>query len=275
MRTALVFVLAVAALTGAASADIIDPEIVGGDEAYPHQFPWQAGVWIHVMKDGKAAAAFCGGSLVAEQWVVTAAHCADPGLEVTKFTVVLGAHEINNKTEASQVTIDVDKVFVNPVWKGIMSGSLAGDIALFKLKSKAPINEAIQIIRLPREEQKKDSFWRKTVTISGWGQEHTGDKAIAPVLRYTSNKIVSDFYCKFRFFFLLAGDGNICMSGWGWKGACHGDSGGPMVIYEDDAPTLIGVTSFGFGLACNWGWPSAYTRVTTYLDWVHDTINNN
>lgn len=273
----LVFSVVVAALMGAASADMIDPEIVGGDEASPGQFPWQAGLRVNVLKDGVAKAAFCGASLIAEDWVVTAAHCADPPMmQVVNFTVTLGAHEINNPDEG-HVTIDVDmdKVFVNPKWGGILSGSLAGDIALMKLKTKAPLSDKIRIIRLPREEQKKDSFWRKTVTISGWGQEHTGDKAISPVLRYTSNKIVSNFYCKFRFFFMIVGDGNICMSGWGWKGACHGDSGGPMVIYEDDGPTLVGVTSFGFGLACNWGWPSAYTRVTTYLDWVQDTIKNN
>ncbi|KAK3932210.1 Chymotrypsin BI [Frankliniella fusca] len=269
MRTAVVLVGVVAALIGAASANMV--KIVGGNEAYPHQFPWQAGVRIHLDEEG----ASCGGSLIAEDWVLTAAHCAEPPIEQPRFSVVLGAHHIFNNTEEGRVTIDVDKVFVHPLWKGQKPNSTAGDIALFKLKQKAPLSASIQTIRLPREEQKRDSFWRKTVTISGWGLERTGDKTNAPVLRYAINKIVSNLYCKLFYLFKsfnFVGDQNVCFSGWGWKGGCNGDSGGPMVLYEDDGPTLIGVASFAFVYACNLGFPTAYTRTTTYLDWINETI---
>lgn len=53
----------------------------------------------------------------------------------------------------------------------------------------------------------------------------------------------------------------------------QGDSGGPLVVYESDGrPTLVGITSFGIGFGCQVSWPPAFTRVSSYLDWIEQGI---
>merc|ERR1712011_14657 len=91
-------------------------KIVGGVEATPHEFPWQVGLFF----DGY----FCGGSIISEEYILTAAHCADG---VFHHEVVIGAHEIrdpNNKI------IDAYSPTVHPKWD---SYNLANDIAILEL----------------------------------------------------------------------------------------------------------------------------------------------
>ncbi|XP_037944319.1 acrosin-like, partial [Teleopsis dalmanni] len=65
---------------------------------------------------------------------------------------------------------------------------------------------------------------------------------------------------------------NICTSGRAKRSTCHGDSGGPLVLRRKHSRkrVLIGITSFGSIFGCNKGFPAAFTKVTSYLDWISD-----
>ncbi|XP_026283514.1 brachyurin-like [Frankliniella occidentalis] len=250
--------------------------IVAGQEAEPHQFPWQVGMLIQG-EDGEMF--FCGGSLLTPEWVLTAAHCAEPGYI---FEVILGAHRIREREESQQrfkVKKTDSTVFVHPEWD---AEKTANDIALIKLPNAAKLNEYVQLTRIPSKQRAEASLWNKNATMSGWGKPSDSAESISPVLRFVVTRIVSNYYCNFRYMFLIIKDTNICASGFSGKSTCNGDSGGPLTVPDADTkPTQVGVTSFGIGLGCEKYWPPAFTRVSAYLDWMtkitgggfHDTTD--
>ncbi|XP_052132727.1 brachyurin-like [Frankliniella occidentalis] len=233
--------------------------IVGGNEAAPGQFPHQVGIWIYKHK----SKFFCGGSILNQNTVITAAHCAEAG---DSFEIVFGAHHIRKDTS---VVRETTKKLVHPKYQD--DGHISNDIALLHFDVPIDYTETIQPIRLPSKSQ--GSLWHAEVTASGWGLLHTDADSVADTLHFVKSRIVTNLYCKVRYFLNYVRDTNVCISGWWAKGTCEGDSGGPLVVYEKDGkPTLVGLTSFGISLGCEVSWPSVFTRVSSYVDWIEAGI---
>jgi secreted trypsin-like serine protease len=108
---------------------VASSRIVGGEEAVPHEFPWQVSVLI----DGSG---FCGGSLISPDWVLTAAHCADGA---GRFTITLGDHD-RTVNEPSQVTVSSTTYTVHPGWN---SATLADDLALIRLNQPVTLRRKL------------------------------------------------------------------------------------------------------------------------------------
>lgn len=233
--------------------------IVGGKEVKPHSLPYQVGLTLHMgSKSG-----WCGGSLISNQFVLTAAHCAQPA---DKVTVFLGAHNIK-ENEKSQIRIEVPKqnLIVHEQWD---SKTLTNDIALIKLPNPIQFNENIKPVNLPRRREQQKNFVNENVLASGWGKDSDQAQSVSPVLRSVEAPVISKQSCNIRYFGVIK-DSHICISGNGGKSTCNGDSGGPLVFTEKDgSKTLLGATSFGIALGCEKNWPAVFTRVTSYLDWI-------
>ncbi|KAH8270127.1 hypothetical protein KR018_004309 [Drosophila ironensis] len=258
--------------------------IFGGNVGNPHCFPYQVGMLLQRPK----GLYWCGGSLISEQYVLTAAHCVDMAKRALVF---LGANEIKNAKEKGQVRLMVpsSNFQIYPTWN---PKRLKDDIALVRLPHPVSFNgelwccvpnpqvickisnhspERIHPIQLPKRHYEYRSFKNKLAIASGWGRYATGVHAISNVLRYVQLQIIDGRTCKSNFPLSYRGT-NICTSGRNSRSTCNGDSGGPLVLQRRHSKkrVLVGITSFGSIYGCDRGYPAAFTKVASYLDWISD-----
>ncbi|XP_036670609.3 brachyurin [Drosophila suzukii] len=237
--------------------------IFGGDVGNPHCFPYQVGMLLQRPK----GLYWCGGSLISDKHVITAAHCVDMAKRALVF---LGANEIKNAKEKGQVRLMVpsENFQIYPTWN---PKRLKDDIALVRLPHAVSFNDRIHPIQLPKRHYEYRSFKNKLAIASGWGRYATGVHAISNVLRYVQLQIIDGRTCKSNFPLSYRGT-NICTSGRNARSTCNGDSGGPLVLQRRHSKkrVLVGITSFGSIYGCDRGYPAAFTKVASYLDWISD-----
>ncbi|KAM9309047.1 trypsin-2-like [Pholidichthys leucotaenia] len=237
----LVFVL----LIGAVFAE--DDKIVGGFECTPHSVPHQVSL--------NSGYHFCGGSLVNENWVVSAAHCA-----MSRVEVRLGEHHIMY-SEGTEQFISSSHVISHPdfdYW------NLSNDIMLIKLSQPATLNSYVKPVALPSSCAPAGTMCR----VSGWGNTMSStddpDK-----LRCLDIPILSDSDCNNSYPGMI--DNSMFCAGYleGGKDSCQGDSGGPVVCNGE----LQGVVSWGYGCAQR-DHPGVYAKVCIFSDWLEKTMAN-
>jgi len=231
--------------------------IVGGEETEVNEYPWQ----VAVMLDGGQ---WCGGSVVSESFVITAAHCTDYPTE--RYSFRFGAHHISDTSVVREASKIIDHPNYNPK-------NFTNDISVVVLKEKVELGPKIGRICLPSPQM---DYSGKTAVVSGWGRIEYGGNA-SPTLLETTVKVMTNAACQT----LTNGpygqygltDDMVCAYGDGERDACQGDSGGPMVVEVNGHYDLVGVVSWGTGCAEE-GYPGVYSRVTSNLVWVKKQIQN-
>merc|ERR1712055_823631 len=235
----------------------IEDRIVGGHEAAHHEWPWQVALFID-------DAWFCGGALISENYVLTAAHCADGA---SYFDVMAGAHNVRASSEPNRVEITSYNGWTHPGWN---SNDLSNDLALIELPSALPMNDYISASCLP--EAGDVPSVGSLVSITGWGKPSDNAGGISPVLREVRDiPVISNSDC--NDVYGIVGPGVICIDTAGGRGSCNGDSGGPLIQKAGgksagDQWTQVGIVSFGASAGCEVGMPAGFTRTEYYLDWI-------
>ena len=208
------------------------PMSVGGEEVDP-ACPDCKYEFMVSLQSNSWGGHFCGGSLVREDWVITAAHCVQGG--VPGLQVKVGLHNVNGTT--GSITRYVDDIIVHPQYS---SNSLNNDYALLHLSSPVTNFEPIQLIT---ENQNDDE--PVMATTMGWGATSSGGSSSNLLLEvdvpiddscgnYSNSDITNNMVC--------AGDSN------GREDSCQGDSGGPLIMTNSDGEyELIGIVSWGYG----------------------------
>ncbi|CAH2041368.1 unnamed protein product, partial [Iphiclides podalirius] len=236
----------------------INGRIVGGSITDISQIPYQAGLVITILF---VLTSVCGGSLISNTRVVTAAHCySDGSFTAQSFTVVLGSNFIFS----GGVRVTTRNIAVHPNWN---PRTAANDIAVLRISSVAYTN-VIQPIALPSGNELSNNFVGQTALASGYGRTSDG-AGISNNQRLSSVNlpIVADSECA-NIYGSWYHSTNICTSGAGGKSTCQGDSGGPLAVTSGGRRILVGATSFGHRDGCAVGFPAAYARITSYASWI-------
>lgn len=233
------------------------PDILGGREAQPGAYPWQVAL-IDPLQPNTYAGQFCGGSLIDEEWVLTAAHCVE-GKEPSLIDVLVGAHRLSD----SGTRIPSAQVIPHP---GYDPTQLDHDLALIRLSTPVTYTP----ISLYQTISGTSEFDHLRATVIGWGaKEISGWSAVYPdALREVSLPLVDPTRCQqstevITDAMLCAGYETLTM------GACYGDSGGPLMVQQPNGSwTQIGIVSWGpYGCIAS-GMYDVFTRVSSYWEWI-------
>ncbi|XP_034404407.1 coagulation factor IX, partial [Cyclopterus lumpus] len=232
--------------------------IVGGVLEKPGGSPWQV---LVCRSDGYG---FCGGTLVSDRWVVSAAHC----LEQTADHVTIGDYDKRRPDPGEQV-IKVQKVFVHPHFHSFTFDS---DIALLYLarpvvRSPTAVPACLPDPHLSRYLVQEDN--RGVVT--GWGVTHYLGRSSSRFLRKVTLPVISYRDCIASTEQVITD--NMFCAGYLDVGmdACSGDSGGPFVVNYRGTWFLTGVVSWGEQCAQR-GKYGVYARLGNFLNWIKDTM---
>ncbi|XP_066569478.1 chymotrypsin A [Amia ocellicauda] len=230
--------------------------IVNGEEALPGSWPWQ------VSLQDSTSFHFCGGSLISETWVVTAAHC---GVSLS-HRVVLGEHDRSSPAEDVQV-MRIAQVFKHPKYNPF---TINNDITLIKLASPARLGMRVSPVCLA--ETGDDFPGGMRCVTSGWGLTRYNAPDTPSLLQQAALPLLTKADCQ-RYWGSKISNLMVCAGADG-ASSCMGDSGGPLVCQKGNVWTLVGIVSWGSG-TCSPSTPGVYARVTELRAWVDQTIAAN
>ncbi|XP_039620613.1 CUB and peptidase domain-containing protein 2-like [Polypterus senegalus] len=245
---------------------IIQNRIVGGTPASEGQWPWQ--VLVQYITGGFVY--LCGGSLIADSWVLSAGHCFPSNHVASGYTLYMGRFYLSQPSEFEQIR-SVRKFFVYP---GYQSADQGKDVTLVQLSSPVTFTDYVLPICLPSPSV---SFSEGLMCwVTGWGTT-TENGTISRTLQEVEVPIISRTTCSSMY--MTGGvDGtlpsDVLCAGYpaGMKDSCQGDSGGPLVCKMTDTTWVqAGIVSFGLGCARP-GIPGVYVQVTDYSQWIQSKV---
>jgi secreted trypsin-like serine protease len=254
----LVALLASGAAAPAMTQQEIKPlgrRIVGGKPTTVEMHPWQ--VALDITLDGESY--LCGGSIVADRWVLTAAHCLAPSTKPSAVKVKSGATYFRTQGEWT----DIDLIVIHDAYD---STSHENDLALVKLRTR-PQGQVI-----PLATAKLTIPVGQPLEVTGWGAASEDGEPGNDLLE-ASVPYVDNATCNAPAAYDGAVKPGMICAGYrdGGLDSCQGDSGGPLVWRTSDGPVLVGVVSWGEGCARKLRY-GVYTRTESYADWVGKVV---
>ncbi|XP_056392706.1 serine protease 27-like, partial [Hyla sarda] len=259
--------LGVQALTGLNKPALL--RIVGGVNSERDEWPWQISLQIN-------GATICGGSLISDTWVLTAAHCFERSPNILAYTVYLGVHQLSELPSPDTVARSVKQIIIHPDFT--TEGS-SGDIALVELESPVNSSPSIRPVHLPSQAvqlAKGTLCW-----VTGWGNVQEQVPLAAPkTLQKVEVALIDNTNCEAMYQSDAAStlsssfikEDMIC-AGYkeGKRDSCQGDSGGPLVCNVNGVWLQLGITSWGSGCA-KANRPGVYTRTQYYQSWLQQYV---
>ncbi|KAJ8933243.1 hypothetical protein NQ314_014139, partial [Rhamnusium bicolor] len=242
----------------------LDDKIINGENAMLNEFPWMALLSYSTTRGPQFR---CGGSVINDRWILTAAHCvsalSEPllGVRVGEYNIVSKVdcqtqHNGSNKCSPPVQDLAIEETLIHPGFNRTI------------IKNVRPVC-------LPVDNSRDAKY--TNVIITGWGITATGkasnilQKVSLPVISLEQCQSVYKKDPRARVTYK-----QVCAGGTDKKDSCPGDSGGPMQVaaYLNDEIRYVqqGIVSFGPRECGLNGFPGVYTRIAYYMDWILDTI---
>ncbi|CAF2419852.1 unnamed protein product [Rotaria sp. Silwood2] len=243
-------------------------KIVGGETASSQTWGWAAS-----LRYTSSGSHFCGGSIISDSHILTAAHCTEKLNSPSSVRVYVGSIYLSS---AGQVR-DVSKIYNHPNYSPL---NYRNDIAILTLSSPLNLDQAgVDLVCLPNvsttvlanEEYPPADL---NLVAIGWGVQTEGSQTVSSTLRqvtiqsiaatnsYCQNAKVADPSTRFCAGVMPSGD------------TCQGDSGGPLLMFTSSKIwEQVGITSVGYGCA-RASYPGIYTRVAAYQSWINAIVNH-
>ncbi|MDX2322485.1 MAG: serine protease [Moritella sp.] len=261
----------------------IQPYVVGGVNSKPLELPWQ--VYLNIGVNGSTYA--CGGTLVTDTWVLTAAHCLNANIDDSSFVAVIPSKvtvysgSIDRSSTGEMVRNTVSTVVVHPSYNPTLN---INDIALLQLTLPAVL--PAQPIKLMNKKLQSDADLEfdaavgNNLLVSGWGRTSTDASQSTDILQKAIVTGITDRSCALTWGWNGREDNYICANEIK-RGSCNGDSGGPLIWQDKLAQSdddlgyrLAGVVSFGNTKQCAYDlFPDVYTQVSSYKTWITDEVD--
>jgi trypsin len=246
---------------------IPDNRVLNGDDAVANSWPWMVNL-IQWLGGNTYSGHFCGGSIISQQYILTAAHCVD-FLSASQLAIYVGGYEtVQSGSTLNEANIyRVSRIKRHPFYS---SRTLRNDIALVKLSRSITYSDEVSPICLPATTDSKVVYNKKLV-LSGWGVDETRD--LPSVLQQAQLTVINGNS-------LCTANGrsynintNYCALGVGspTPNSCFGDSGGPLQYYDGTKWTVFGLVSYGYvdiTRFCINSVPSYYANVPYFLNWI-------
>uniref|UniRef100_A0A6E8VR47 Phenoloxidase-activating factor 2 n=1 Tax=Anopheles coluzzii TaxID=1518534 RepID=A0A6E8VR47_ANOCL len=246
---------------------IKNPVYVDGDSEFG-EYPWQVAI---LKKDPKESVYVCGGTLIDNLYIITAAHCVKTynGFDLR---VRLGEWDVNHDVEFyPYIERDIISVQVHPEY---YAGTLDNDLAILKMDRPVDLTSAPHIAPACLPDKHTDFSGQRCWT-TGWGKDAFGDYGkYQNILKEVDVPIVNHYQCQNQLRQTRLGytynlnQGFICAGGEEGKDACKGDGGGPLVCERNGVWQVVGVVSWGIGCG-QANVPGVYVKVAHYLDWIN------
>ncbi|XP_023664366.2 granzyme K-like [Paramormyrops kingsleyae] len=255
---------AVCLLSMWALAACFSETIINGKEVKPHSRPWMVSIQVNGHHT-------CGGVLIKDSWVLTAAHCRRNFKQSLKLvTALLGAHSLTKDKDKDILRVRIDKCVIFPSYD---LKTKAGDIMLMKLQREVnPKSKTVKAKALPASGE--DVAPRTRCSVTGWGVTTPNGKTRSDTLQEAEVSIMPRLLCADRYSgskdVVITEDMLCARNSSTGADSCTGDSGGPLLCRGD----LVGVVAGGGPPCGNPKKPGVYTRLSkTYLSWISSIIS--
>lgn len=255
-RLALTLLLPLAACAQYADEDIKgrDIAIVGGTSTTIESAPWQVSL-------RRFGGHFCGGTIISDSWIVTAAHCVENG--VSGVTIVAG-------TSTARGTGQSRNIAGGAIAPGYQRPEFGKDFALLQLDRPLQLDGVrARAARFVTESEANFFAPGVNARVTGWGALSSGGGS--PNQLQSVNIPIVSLASAERVYGRLTNDQLAAGTQQGGRDSCQGDSGGPLVVTGPDGESwLAGVVSWGSGCGSP-GVPGMYARVASFEDFIRTT----
>ncbi|CAF3640962.1 unnamed protein product [Rotaria socialis] len=254
--------------------------IVGGEEAIPYSWSMIVSLRYDCLNNGNFTTHCCGGTILNSYYILTAAHCVDKinlsSVLSQNITIAAGIH---NLTETNQTIRRIDHIFIHSDYTGL-TDMFKNDIAILHLSEPLDLDTNSRLSRTCRssrvytqEDIRQYPSNGSKLAVVGWGLLNRPFNIKPQLLQQLNIYAIHHIHPTCAQYIGYV-DVQFCAGVYDdTKGPCNGDSGGPVMQWLDDHWEQVGIASYVVRGCASYGYPSVYTRLASFHDWIEWIIN--